>query len=125
MLLSANMKNQVSLVGRTNVGKSLLFNKLVKSRKSLVVDFEGSTRDINQGLIVHQDKSIILEDTGGFPENKGNYTIMGIQVEGFASIHKIEHGSTVLKHGVSQNDIVFRHLDEMALLLADPFVINK
>ncbi len=73
MLLSANMKNQVSLVGRTNVGKSLLFNKLVKSRKSLVVDFEGSTRDINQGLIVHQDKSIILEDTGGFPENKGNY----------------------------------------------------
>ena len=67
------MKNQVSLVGRTNVGKSLLFNKLVKSRKSLVVDFEGSTRDINQGLIVHQDKSIILEDTGGFPENKGNY----------------------------------------------------
>ena len=51
--------------------------------------------------------------------------IMGIQVEGFASIHKIEHGSTVLKHGVSQNDIVFRHLDEMALLLADPFAINK
>lgn len=50
---------------------------------------------------------------------------MGIQVEGFASIHKIEHGSAVLKHGVSQNDIVFRHLDEMALLLADPFVINK
>ena len=62
MFLSANMKTQVSLVGRTNVGKSLLFNKLVKSRKSLVVDFDGSTRDINHGIISHKDKSIVIED---------------------------------------------------------------
>ena len=64
------MKTQVSLVGRTNVGKSLLFNKLVKARKSLVVDHHGSTRDTNQGISTFNGKSILVEDTGGFPEKK-------------------------------------------------------
>ncbi|MEC9206146.1 MAG: ribosome biogenesis GTPase Der [Pseudomonadota bacterium] len=60
------MKNLISLVGRTNVGKSLLFNKLVKSRKSLVIDHHGITRDINTGFIDSKGKRILVEDTGGF-----------------------------------------------------------
>ena len=51
--------------------------------------------------------------------------VVGIEIEGFAGIHEVEHGSTVFKHGMSQNDIIVGHLDEMALLLADPFVIKK
>jgi hypothetical protein len=51
--------------------------------------------------------------------------IMGVQIEWLASIHKVEYGSAIFEHGMSQNDIMFGHLDEMALLLAGPFVINK
>ena len=63
------MKNLISLVGRTNVGKSLLFNKLIKSKKSLVIDHHGITRDINRGFINFKGKSILVEDTGGFLES--------------------------------------------------------
>ena len=65
------MKEIVALVGRTNVGKSLLFNKLTKSRKSLVIDHHGVTRDINSGCLFVNNKRIYIEDTGGIPE-KGN-----------------------------------------------------
>ena len=50
------MKEIVALVGRTNVGKSLLFNKLTKSRKSLVIDHHGVTRDINSGYLFINNK---------------------------------------------------------------------
>ena len=41
------MNTTVALVGRTNVGKSSLFNKLAKSKSALVSEQEGLTRDIN------------------------------------------------------------------------------
>ena len=64
------MNNQVAIVGRTNVGKSLLFNKLTKQRKSLVIDFHGVTKDINSGYLINQHKkSIELYDTSGFTES--------------------------------------------------------
>ena len=63
------MKNQIAIVGRTNVGKSLLFNKLTKQKKALVIDFHGVTKDINCGYLVNQQKqSIELFDTSGFTE---------------------------------------------------------
>ena len=68
------MKETVALVGRTNVGKSLLFNKLTKARKSLVIDYHGVTRDINSGLLFVNDKTICIEDTGGIPEKKDDFT---------------------------------------------------
>ena len=43
------------MICRTNVGKSLLFNKLTKARKSLVADYHGVTRDINAGYISRTD----------------------------------------------------------------------
>jgi GTP-binding protein len=42
----------ISLVGRPNVGKSTLFNRLSRSRQALVSDFEGLTRDRQYGEIV-------------------------------------------------------------------------
>ena len=64
------MNNQIAIVGRTNVGKSLLFNKLTKQRKALVIDLHGVTKDINCGyLINHEKKSIQLYDTSGFTES--------------------------------------------------------
>ena len=55
----------IALVGRPNVGKSTLFNRLTKTRDALVADYRGLTRDRKYGeALIHQKKSIIV-DTGG------------------------------------------------------------
>ena len=55
----------VALVGRPNVGKSTLFNKLTKSRDALVADVPGLTRDRRYGRCQLEDQTITLIDTGG------------------------------------------------------------
>jgi GTPase len=55
----------IALVGRPNVGKSTLFNRLTKSQDALVADFPGLTRDRQYGDVVYQDKPFIVVDTGG------------------------------------------------------------
>ena len=60
----------VLIVGRPNVGKSTLFNRLVKRRKSIVHDMPGVTRDIVEGVCVWRGKSFTVADTGGVLESK-------------------------------------------------------
>ncbi|RPG42791.1 MAG: ribosome biogenesis GTPase Der [Gammaproteobacteria bacterium TMED112] len=64
------MSITVALVGRTNVGKSSLFNKLAKSKSAIVSEQEGLTRDIKSASIQEENKSINLIDTGGFFTSK-------------------------------------------------------
>lgn len=60
----------VAIVGRPNVGKSTLFNKLVGQRLSIVEDTPGVTRDRIYGNCEWQDKQFLLVDTGGIePDN--------------------------------------------------------
>ncbi|MDH4181444.1 MAG: ribosome biogenesis GTPase Der [Betaproteobacteria bacterium] len=56
----------IALVGRPNVGKSTLFNRLTKSRDALVADFPGLTRDRHYGRGRSGDRAYIVVDTGGF-----------------------------------------------------------
>jgi len=56
----------IAIVGRTNVGKSTLFNRISKSSKALVDDLPGVTRDRNYARGVWDEKSFTLVDTGGF-----------------------------------------------------------
>lgn len=59
------MSKVVALVGRPNVGKSTLFNRLTKTRDALVADFPGLTRDRKYGRAMYNDHEYILIDTGG------------------------------------------------------------
>jgi len=59
-------KPVVALVGRPNVGKSTLFNRLTRSRDALVADFSGLTRDRHYGEGRVGDIPFIVVDTGGF-----------------------------------------------------------
>jgi GTP-binding protein len=56
----------IVLVGRPNVGKSTLFNRLTRSRAALVADFPGLTRDRHYGRARIGDRTFIVVDTGGF-----------------------------------------------------------
>ena len=56
----------IALVGRPNVGKSTLFNRLTKSRDALVADFPGLTRDRHFGRARAGDRKFFVVDTGGF-----------------------------------------------------------
>lgn len=55
----------VTLVGRTNVGKSTLFNRLVGKRKSITEDVSGVTRDRIVDKAEWQNNEFLLVDTGG------------------------------------------------------------
>jgi GTP-binding protein len=55
----------VALVGRPNVGKSTLFNRLTRTRDALVADFPGLTRDRKYGQAKIDEQEFIVIDTGG------------------------------------------------------------
>jgi GTP-binding protein len=62
----------IVLVGRPNVGKSTLFNRLTKSRDALVADLPGLTRDRHYGRGVGGSKPHLVVDTGGFEPSADN-----------------------------------------------------
>jgi len=59
------MKKCVAIVGRPNVGKSTLFNRLLRERRAIVADTPGVTRDRLFAELKFDDKSCLLVDTGG------------------------------------------------------------
>ena len=70
----------IALVGRPNVGKSTLFNQLTKSRKALVADLPGLTRDRQYGEGLSDGHTFIVIDTGGFSGDEGGlYSVMASQ----------------------------------------------
>ena len=64
--------NNVAIVGRPNVGKSSLFNKLTKSKKAIVSEFEGLTRDRQVGKTVINNLAYEIIDSGGLNFSKNN-----------------------------------------------------
>src|SRR5262249_20341449 len=76
------MKPVIALVGRPNVGKSTLFNRLTRRRDAIVVDVPGVTRDRHYGEGALGGRAFIVIDTGGLQtEAEGVYVEMGRQTE--------------------------------------------
>lgn len=70
-----SMRATVAIVGRTNVGKSSLFNRLSSSVKSMTLDFEGVTRDFIRDTICWKGIYFDLIDTGGISFKKVNNSV--------------------------------------------------
>ena len=69
--INANMKHdlpKVAIIGRPNVGKSTLFNRLTGTRHALVANTPGVTRDRREGLANIGDLEFVLIDTAGLEE---------------------------------------------------------
>jgi len=80
------MKPIVAIVGRPNVGKSTLFNRMTRSRKALVDDLPGVTRDRIYGDAKWDDVSFTVVDTGGFSD---------FESEAFASLIRYQVGQAI------------------------------
>ena len=67
------MKKTVCLIGRPNVGKSTIFNRLIRENKSIIMDDPGVTRDRIYGDVTYGDKTFLLIDTGGIDLGEGDF----------------------------------------------------
>jgi len=105
------MKPVIALVGRPNVGKSTLFNRLTKSRDAIVADFAGLTRDRHYGNARHGKHEFIVIDTGGFEPDatSGIYKEMAKQT----------------RQAVAEADVVLFVVDARAGLSAQDHEIAK
>lgn len=108
---------RVALVGRTNVGKSTLFNRLTKRTESIVYDQEGVTRDYLHEALEWKGKRFELIDTGGFvPEESDDIFHQEIQD---ISKKACENADVILfvvdaKNGLTMEDkILARQLHKM------------
>jgi GTP-binding protein len=80
----------VALIGRPNVGKSTLFNRITKSRKALVDPTPGVTRDRHYDRVTWDNKSFILVDTGGIDDNPEDLLVGHIREQALAAIEEAD-----------------------------------
>jgi GTP-binding protein len=105
------MKPVIALVGRPNVGKSTLFNRLTKTRDAIVADFAGLTRDRHYGNGKQGSHEYIVIDTGGF------------EPDATSGIFKEMAKQT--RQAVAEADIVLFVVDARAGLSAQDHEIGK
>jgi GTP-binding protein len=125
-----NDKTIVAIVGRPNVGKSTLFNKIIKKRIAIVSDYAGVTRDRNYACINYNEKEFILVDTGGFIEE--NLTLQNeLNNQTKTAINESDIIVFVVdaKSGLNPDDKVFaeylRKVGKLVLLVANKAETEK
>ena len=101
----------VALVGRPNVGKSTIFNKLVGKKISIIEDTPGVTRDRIYGDVKYKDYKFHLIDTGGIDVSKEVFNDE-IKVQAEIAIDQSDIVIFVVdgKEELNQNDFVIRDM---------------
>jgi len=80
----------VALVGRPNVGKSTLFNRITRSRKAIVDPTPGVTRDRQYDRVSWKDHHFILADTGGIDDNPDDAMVGDIRSQALAAVEEAD-----------------------------------
>ncbi len=80
----------VALVGRPNVGKSTLFNRVTRSRKAIVDPTPGVTRDRHYEQVVWNEQGFVLVDTGGIDDNPEDLLVNHIREQALAAIEEAD-----------------------------------
>ena len=111
----------VCLIGKPNVGKSSIFNRLIKEKKAIIMDTPGITRDRLYGVVNYNDKSFYLIDTGGISLENGDFDkdilmqaelaideadIILFVVDGLEELDKTDHYIKDLLHKQTKEVIV-------------------
>ena len=84
------MNTLIAIVGRPNVGKSTLFNRLTRSRAALVDDQPGITRDRLYASVEWEGKAFTLVDTGGFDDSEEEPLLEGVRTQVVKAIEEAE-----------------------------------
>nr|MCR5826396.1 ribosome biogenesis GTPase Der [Oscillospiraceae bacterium] len=120
------MKPLVAIVGRPNVGKSMLFNKLIGQRLAIVEDTPGVTRDRIYGECEWVGRKFMLVDTGGIEPNTDNEILTFMREQAQIAI---DHADVIIfltdvKSGLTAND---HDVANMLLKSGKPIVlaVNK
>src|SRR3569623_1008282 len=107
------MSNIVAIVGRPNVGKSTLYNRLTESRKAIVDAFSGVTRDRHYGVAEWVGRNFTVIDTGGYVANSDDVFEAAIREQVIIAIEE----ATVILFVVDVTTGVTDLDDEIAILL--------
>ena len=104
-------KSVVALVGRPNVGKSTLFNRLVGSKMAIIEDIPGITRDRLYGNVKFENYSFHLIDTGGIDISDEKFNDE-IKVQAEIAINEADVIVFVVdaKEGITTNDLVVKDM---------------
>lgn len=106
------MEPKIAIVGKTNTGKSTLFNRIIGFRKAIVLKEEGITRDRNFADFTWKDRKFILIDTGGIDFDKKKGSIQ----------NKIVNQT---KKAIAEADLVIFLLDFMTGIQSEDVAILK
>lgn len=96
---------RVAITGRTNAGKSTLFNTLLREDRAIVSDEEGTTRDTIEEKISIQGSAFVLIDTAGMRETENKVEKMGIE-RSKAAVQKAEIVLRVVRKGENIDESV-------------------
>lgn len=101
----------VCLIGKPNVGKSTIFNKLIKEKKSIIMDEPGITRDRIYGRVNYNDKTFALIDTGGLTDSFEDFN-KDIRIQAELAIDEADLILFVVdgKEGIDASDYYIRDL---------------
>ena len=101
----------VCLIGRPNVGKSTLFNRLIGEAKSIIMDTPGITRDRIYGNVTYKDKKFLLIDTGGIDLGQGDFN-KDIKMQAQLAIDESDCIVFVVdgRYELNQNDYEIRNM---------------